>query len=197
MSTDSIRPESRLAHQYLDGLAGIEIGGSSHNPFGLNTRNVDWTADAKRASKVEEVRRVGHAMPLDIVACADDLPLDDNSVDFVVSSHVFEHMWNPIETLREWCRVTRPGGFIFAIIPHPDRTFDKGKPVTTLAELRGRTGHRGPPLGHVNVFRPETIGEVVEAAGGLRVLEIQEPDDKVGNGFTVVAVVEKKSRPEG
>jgi hypothetical protein len=32
--------ESKLAHSLLDGLRGIEIGPSTHNPFGLNTRNV-------------------------------------------------------------------------------------------------------------------------------------------------------------
>lgn len=35
--------ESALAHKLLDGLNGIEIGGSAHNSFGLNTRNVDYT----------------------------------------------------------------------------------------------------------------------------------------------------------
>ena len=33
-------PESRFAHHWLDGLSGLEIGPSTHNPFGLNTRNV-------------------------------------------------------------------------------------------------------------------------------------------------------------
>ena len=33
--------ESAIAHKYLDGLKGIEIGGSAHNPFGLDTINVD------------------------------------------------------------------------------------------------------------------------------------------------------------
>jgi hypothetical protein len=33
--------ESTLAHRYLDGLKGLEIGGSYHNAFGLDTLNVD------------------------------------------------------------------------------------------------------------------------------------------------------------
>jgi len=37
--------ESALAHKLLDGLAGLEIGGSAHNSFGLKTRNVDYTAE--------------------------------------------------------------------------------------------------------------------------------------------------------
>jgi len=189
--------ESRLAHQYLDGLIGIEIGGNAYNVFGLATRNVDFTGSLDTIFKREEIRRMGRALPVDIVALADELPLADNSVDFVLTSHVIEHLWNPIEALREWWRVVRPGGFCFTIIPHPDRTFDRGKPITTLAELQRRTGRPDPPQGHVNVFRPEMIAEVFRAAGGYRILEMQDPDDKVGNGFTVVAVVEKKASSEG
>jgi len=37
--------ESALAHKLLDGLDGLEIGGSAHNSFGLKTRNVDNTAE--------------------------------------------------------------------------------------------------------------------------------------------------------
>ena len=33
--------ESQLAHQLLDGLTGLEIGGAAHNAFGLDTMNVD------------------------------------------------------------------------------------------------------------------------------------------------------------
>jgi len=186
---------SRLAHRYLDGLAGIEIGGSAHNAFGLNTRNVDYTASLDTSFKRAEIGYVGRAMPVDIVARAEELPLADSSVDFVLTSHVLEHMWNPVLALREWRRVTRPGGFCFAIIPHPDRTFDRGRATTTLAELQGRTGRPVPPQEHVNVFRPEMIAEVFDAAGGYRILEIQEPDDRVSNGFTVVAQVEK-ARPD-
>jgi len=180
---------SRLAHRYLDGLAGIEIGGSAHNAFGLNTRNVDFTHRLDTSFKLAEIRLVGRALHVDIVARAEELPLLDGSVDFVLSSHVLEHLWQPVAALREWARVTRPGGYVFAIIPHPDRTFDKGRPPTTLAEMMGRTGRPAPPQGHVNVFRPETIAAFFEAPGGLRIVEIQEPDDQVGNGFSVIAAV--------
>jgi hypothetical protein len=38
-----IYKESRRAHRLLDGLFGLEIGASYHNPFGLNTLNIDYT----------------------------------------------------------------------------------------------------------------------------------------------------------
>jgi hypothetical protein len=35
--------ESRRAHRLLDGLFGLEIGASFHNPYGLKTLNIDYT----------------------------------------------------------------------------------------------------------------------------------------------------------
>src|SRR5690242_12882690 len=46
--------ESKLAHQLLDGLRGIEIGASAQNPFGLNTLNVDYSDDYTSIFKEEE-----------------------------------------------------------------------------------------------------------------------------------------------
>src|SRR5579862_8653634 len=133
--------ESALAHQLLDGLEGIEIGGSAHNSFGLKTRNVDFT-DELTSFKQEEIKLCGEALPVDIVSPGDKLPLEDNSVDFVVSSHVIEHFPDPIKALREWHRVVKPGGYLFVKAPHKERTFDKDRARTTLAELieRHETG---------------------------------------------------------
>jgi hypothetical protein len=35
--------ESRRAHRLLDGKFGLEIGASTHNPYGLSTLNIDFT----------------------------------------------------------------------------------------------------------------------------------------------------------
>ena len=106
--------ESALAHKLLDGLEGIEIGGSAHNSFGLKTRNVDYR-DGMTIYKEEEIRQCGQVLPVDILAPGDELPLADNSVDFVLSSHVIEHFPDPIKALKEWRRVVRPGGDILFV----------------------------------------------------------------------------------
>ena len=133
--------ESALAHQLLDGLEGLEIGGSAHNSFGLKTRNVDNT-DELTCFKQEEIKLCGESLPVDIVSPGDQLPLEDNSVDFVISSHVIEHFPDPIKALREWYRVVKPGGYLYIIAPHKERTFDKERPRSTLSELieRHETG---------------------------------------------------------
>jgi SAM-dependent methyltransferase len=181
-------PESRLAHKYLDGLSGIEIGGSAHNPFGLKTRNIDYTDSVETVFKREEKRLCGEAMPVDIIAGGDELPLPDESEDFVISSHVLEHFPDPIKALNEWYRVVRKGGYIFAIVPHRDRTFDKSRTRTTLDELIERHATGLIPCseqGHCSVWITEDLVELINYLGWT-IVEVNDVDDKVGNGFTVV-----------
>lgn len=188
-------PESALAHELLDGLDGIEIGGSAHNSFGLKgCRNVDWT-DAITLSKQEEIRLCGESLPVDIVADMTALPFADESLDFVVNAHVIEHCWDTIAALKEWYRVVRPGGYVFMIVPHKDRCEpDNTMPTTTIAELEAR--HSGETLipedykpggyyGHRSYWRTADFIALVEHLG-MSVYRHLEVCDKVQNGFTVV-----------
>jgi glycosyltransferase involved in cell wall biosynthesis len=185
--------QSALAHRLLDGLEGLEIGGSAHNSFGLKTRNVDYCGDIT-VFKQEEIKICGEYLPVDIVSPGDKLPLDDSSVDFVINSHVIEHFPDPIKALKEWHRVVRPGGYIYVIAPHKDRTFDRDRPRTTLAELieRHTTGVcPDPDAAHCSVWITEDLVELIQWLG-WPVVAVQDTDDKVGNGFAVVIGVEKK-----
>lgn len=191
--TKRIFPESKLAHRYLDGLAGLEIGASAHNPFGLDTKNVD-IADAFNRSiyKKRELHISGEVASIDIVASGDKLPVPDASVDFVISSHVLEHFADPIAALVEWYRVVRPEGYVYMIVPHRERTFDRNKPPTTLASLRAR--HAGsetvtpdPETGHSSYWVTEDVVELVRAIGlDWTLVDFQDTDDKIGNGFALV-----------
>ncbi|MDR0603404.1 MAG: methyltransferase domain-containing protein [Bacteroidales bacterium] len=177
-------PESKLAHKYLDGLRGLEIGGSAHNPFGLKTLNIE------DCYKKEESKFNCEPLKVDLIASADVLPFKDNSVDFVINSHVLEHFWDPIKAIKEWMRVIKKGGFLFMIIPHKDRTFDKDKEVTTLRELIDRHTNviQNPTPdfhGHQSFWRTKDVLELCDYMK-INVVEYQDVDDKVGNGFTIV-----------
>ena len=56
------------------------------------------------------------------------------SLDFVFSNHVFEHLPNPLQVLRNWHHCLRPGGMILGVVPDPRYTFDCRQPATTLHE---------------------------------------------------------------
>lgn len=180
--------ESALAHAYLDGLRGLEIGGSAHNAFGLNTLNVDYTADMDTVYKRGEIDMCGEALPVDIVAFGDCIPYHAKSVDFVISSHVIEHFWDPIAALREWARIATR--YIFIIAPQRDALeSDRTKPLTPLSELIARHDRTIKPPAfdteHYTRWTCATFCEMCEHIG-LNVIQTQDPDDKVGNGFTIV-----------
>jgi SAM-dependent methyltransferase len=61
--------------------------------------------------------------------------IPDSTYDFVLASHVIEHVANPIKALAEWSRVTRDDGVMIVVVPHKDATFDHRRPVTTLEHL--------------------------------------------------------------
>jgi radical SAM superfamily enzyme YgiQ (UPF0313 family) len=194
-------PESAAAHKYCVGK-GIEIGGSAHNPFGLSTLNVDFTNDMNTEFKKEEVKICGTASMVDIVACGDDIPLPDGSQEFILSSHVLEHFPNPIKALLEWDRLLIPGGIIFMIVPHKERTFDKHKDRTLLKHLikdfvTNNTEPHGDPYGHDHCWITEDILELIDWMNDTfvkwEIVEVQDVDDKVGNGFTIV-IRKKKNR---
>jgi SAM-dependent methyltransferase len=46
--------------------------------------------------------------------------VEDNSYDFVHSSHCLEHLHDPGEGLANWFRVIRPGGFLIVTVPDED-----------------------------------------------------------------------------
>lgn len=191
-------PQSKLAHILLDGLKGIEIGGSAHNPFGLDTLNVDYTDDYNTQFKLEELAHCGFYLKVDIVAPGDNLPVESNFVDFVISSHVIEHFYDPVKTIKEWLRVTKPGGMIYMVVPHKERTFDKDRPRTPLQEIIQRHDYPSPPEidhhGHYSVWITADFLEICKHYQ-WPVVCYQNIDDKVGNGFTVV-LMKPKDNPK-
>lgn len=46
--------------------------------------------------------------------------VEDNSFDFVHSSHCLEHLVNPATALGHWLRIVRPGGHVIVTVPDED-----------------------------------------------------------------------------
>lgn len=66
--------------------------------------------------------------------------------DYVISSHNFEHLPNPIRFLQGCAKVLKPGGIISMAIPDHRACFDYFRPVTKLSEwIRASLEERSAP----------------------------------------------------
>lgn len=77
----------------------------------------------------------GAAGRVDFLSDATALPVPDDTLDYLVSSHVLEHLPDPLSALHEWHRILKPGGLLYLVVPDKRFTFDAPRPVTTTAHL--------------------------------------------------------------
>jgi SAM-dependent methyltransferase len=205
-------PDMRLAHVYCTGV-GVELGAAAHNPFNLSgCKNVAPHAphlDHAHRRSFELFRDLQLEMCdayalIDMVGVADALPVPDASQDYVLSSHVVEHLPNVIGAFLEWKRILRPGGKVFMIVPKRSEC-DRGRPFTTLEHLvddheHGYDAETHPlPEGqdsesfHYHVFSLWSLMRLIEHCNhafdlGWEIVAAQQTDSKVGNGHTIVAI---------
>jgi len=189
-----------ITDKYLKGLHGIEIGPGAHNDYGLeNVVNVGLDISLFRN---EEVNVCGTYKELDVIAHGDSLPFEDESYDYVFSSHVIEHMPNFIKAIEEWIRVIKPEGYIIIVCPQRFALAeDAALPLTTwphiLEDFKNDETvetHPGHKYGHYHIFTSETLVKYMNrvSKGRIWLQEIEDPDKKCGNGFILVYKKENK-----
>jgi SAM-dependent methyltransferase len=134
-----------IIEPFVTDKRGLEIGGPSPF-FGGNKlvpvydrcRQIDncdfsgqtvWSnaAEKRGFETVFEKRYVAEASDLQAVS--------DASYDFVVASHVLEHIANPLRALQEWKRVLKPGGTLLILVPDRRHTFDRRRPFSSFEHI--------------------------------------------------------------
>lgn len=134
-----------IIEPFLAGKRGLEIGGPS--PFFGRNRlvpvydrcrqidNCDFS-DQTLWSNAAEKRGFQAVFGKRYIADACDLRVvSDAQYDFVVASHVLEHIANPLRALNEWKRVLKPGGALLILVPDRRNTFDHRRPFTTFEHI--------------------------------------------------------------
>ena len=118
---------------------GIEIG-ALHEPAPLPpaccVRYIDALTREEAIALFPEIDHARLVTPE--VICnldRDRLPSTDDSLDFVVLSHVIEHVANPVRVIGEVFRVLRPGGRALIAAPDKRYTFDRTREITPVAAL--------------------------------------------------------------
>jgi len=184
---------------------GIEFGAASHNTFNLPGSINIAPGDDADFYREQQIEMCGSYAEIDIVAEAHAVPLPDASQDYIISSHVVEHLPNPIAAFIEWTRLLKPGGIVFMIVPQPDaHPHDAKLPLSTLGEiteahLLGYTVDTWPyetnrRCGHYFRYTLDLMLEVIQWVNDSlkldwEVVATERVDSKVSNGFTVVCRV--------
>jgi len=118
---------------------GIEIG-AFHSPLpvpdGVEVMYVDLLTSEAQRRYFPEVPDDAEIVEPFLIAPADDLKgIDTAALNFVLSSHLLEHISDPIAAIREWYRVLQPGGLLFVCLPDRRHTFDRTRVRTPLSHL--------------------------------------------------------------
>ena len=75
------------------------------------------------------------------MADAVELPVAQASLDFLIASHVLEHLPFPLSALKAWYRTLAPGGVLLLKVPDKRYTFDFRRSRTPLARLISEDEH--------------------------------------------------------
>lgn len=118
--------EEKIAQWIGPGKIGTEIGAGDAPLPGLEPRPI--YVDCYKSFGAMECLA-------DYYGHATSLPFHDHSLDYVIASHVLEHVGNPVAALAEWYRVLRPGGIIYLVVPNRRVTWDRARPLTTVDHM--------------------------------------------------------------
>lgn len=94
------------------------------------------------------------AVPIDIANGNREhaMSLPAKLVDFIFSSHMLEHLENPVAALEHWKSRLRSGGVLFLYLPHREMTY-------WLPQNNRK---------HLHTWRPEEMQTLIEDIGFIR-----------------------------
>jgi SAM-dependent methyltransferase len=175
---DTWRLRARLA-RYLTG-DGIDVGPGPH-PFpvpypGACILRVDRWQPEENTDLYPELADESFPEP-DVVCDLNEEHLSafgDGKLDFVVASHVLEHVADPLGLLDDMHRVLRPDGIALILLPDRRLTFDRNRPATRLDVLVRKHAQRVTAVGD------DDIDEFLESADpeAFAALRAAEPETR-------------------
>ena len=146
---NDLHPGHKAYTSLVEGQMGIEIGGPTVWLFryripiyqlaggldGVNfSANTIWEGDigANAGRYAYYKDKVGRQF---ISEAASLSQIQDQSYDFLISSHCLEHIANPIRAVKEWKRVVKRAGVMMLFLPNKAHTFDHRRAFTTFEHL--------------------------------------------------------------
>lgn len=143
--------EGNQVREFIHGENVIEMGVGAK-------KTVDTAVGVDIIPKGEPVSSLQGAPPsvADLVCdITKELPIPESVYDTLIARHVLEHIQDPVEVLKEWVRVVKPGGRLIIVVPNQDD---------------GSTIPMNPE--HLHAYNPNSLTSLVELLG-MKVLEVR------------------------
>ena len=108
----------------------------------------------------------------------ENMPIEDNTYDFLIASHILEHVDNTIDTLKEFKRVIKVGGSVGIMVPH--------------GEYVDHVDLGDSSMGHRMLFSEKTLEKYMQHVGfnSIEVKRLERPLAS-GNVPAIIAFAKK------
>jgi SAM-dependent methyltransferase len=119
-----------IADRFLAGQ-GVEVG-AGDRPFPVPQHARVSYGDIRGTAAIQEYFKTADVRSGNAIDGQTFAEMANDSLDFVISAHVIEHLRDPIGSIVNAMRVLRPGGIHILVVPDMRFTFDRERPETTV-----------------------------------------------------------------
>jgi len=161
-----VRAEIGLA--FLKGR-GIEVG-PGDRPFPIPAGAHTSYGDIRKHEALKNYFQATDLTPVQDIDAQTFDGINNESLDFVISAHVIEHLLDPIGSIVNAIRVLKVGGIHILIVPDMRQTFDRNRPETTIDHVLidfadgGASTLRNSYEEHLRYVHPYLTGETYPEA---------------------------------
>lgn len=118
--------------------SGVEFGPGSNPmpvPLGCQVKFADFVPYEEVLRRKYEAAGDDFVQLDYVMSLAHPSLVQDESLDFIIGAHVIEHLENPLGAFGQAYRKLKAGGQLVLVVPDASRSFDRGRPLTTLDHL--------------------------------------------------------------
>src|ERR1700704_3693145 len=151
-----------IAERFLTGQ-GVEVG-AGDRPFPVPRHARVSYGDIRGMTAIQEYFKATDVRSDSAIDGQTFAGIANDSLDFVISAHVIEHLRDPIGSIVNAIRVLRPAGIHILVVPDMRFTFDRHRPETTVEhalldyEDGGESTCRQAYEEHLRYVHPELTG---------------------------------------
>jgi SAM-dependent methyltransferase len=152
-----------IAERFLAGQ-GVEVG-AGDRPFPVPQHARVSYGDIRSTAAIQEYFKTADVRSDKAIDGETFAGIANDSLDFVISAHVIEHLRDPIGSIVNAIRVLRPSGIHILVVPDMRFTFDRERPETTVEHVLldygdgGESTCRQAHEEHLRYVHPVLTGE--------------------------------------